>query len=311
MASKKVQEVVALWLESLEGTSPRQYIKLLEAWRVSLGRVPLEQAREIHALRFVSAEKARPGLQGKVQAATVLKKAWVLKGLYDLMVELGVSRLNPWVLPIRKLKGEAQPTGKIRPNEPMSPEEAVLLLEIPNRATLEGIRDAAIYTALLGGGLRISEAIDLNVGDIQETEAGSVYLIVRKGKGGKYREVPLHPDYYNDMQAIVEQRIAEGASFESPLFVMYSCTGAPRRRIVVRTFARYHEEYLTAAGIEKHYTLHSCRVTCGTNLAREGASLYEIQEVLGHSSAITTERYIKLAFELDQHPAKKNSFRRK
>lgn len=144
-------------------------------------------------------------------------------------------------------------------------------------------RDYALMLMLYGMGLRISEALDLNWSDIRED---SFYI---KGKGNKQRRVPV--------LSIVTAALTEWRkrspmnTAKDPVFVTtHGSSKTPRLG------ARYVQRLLEKARIElnlpDHLTPHALRHCFATHLLNNGADLRVVQELLGHSSLSTTQRYL-------------------
>ena len=142
-------------------------------------------------------------------------------------------------------------------------------------------RDTALFTLLYGAGLRIAEALALNVGDVSEGP-----LRVR-GKGRKERLVPLLPAV---RAALAEWlRLHPAAAAGAPLFVGQK-GGRLNSGIAQRTMRTYRQ----GAGLPGHATPHALRHSFATHLLAGGADLRAIQELLGHASLSTTQRYTQV-----------------
>jgi len=144
----------------------------------------------------------------------------------------------------------------------------------------QGLRDKAIFTILYGCGLRISEALSLNIGDI-----GSSDIIKIKGKGNKERIVPILPiviDAIEEYLGACPYNLKQG----EPIFV-----GARGERLSPRIVQRQMQKIRRDLGLSDNLTPHALRHSFATHLLAEGTDLRAIQELLGHSSLSTTERY--------------------
>jgi len=165
----------------------------------------------------------------------------------------------------------------------------------------QGLRDKAILTLLYGCGLRISEALALNIGDIT---AESEFLRV-KGKGNKERIVPLLPIIWQNIAAYLAESPYQ-LSVGEPLFV-----GARGERISPRIIQRQVQKMRGQLGLSDNLTPHALRHSFSTQLLAAGVDLRSIQELLGHSSLITTQRYTDVQTETMQreyhkaHPLEK------
>ncbi|MBQ9271741.1 MAG: tyrosine recombinase XerC [Alphaproteobacteria bacterium] len=145
----------------------------------------------------------------------------------------------------------------------------------------QGLRDKAILILLYGCGLRISEALALNVGDIT---AKSEFLRI-KGKGNKERIVPLLPMIWQNIDAYLTNS-PYSINVGEPLFV-----GARGERLSPRIVQRQVQKLRGRLGLADTLTPHALRHSFATQLLQEGVDLRSIQELLGHSSLITTQRY--------------------
>lgn len=151
-----------------------------------------------------------------------------------------------------------------------------------------GIRDAAILTLLYGCGLRISEALNLNFGDITEN---SNFLRI-KGKGNKERIIPLFPLIWKKISAYIEECPYNFQNGEA-LFV-----GARGERLSPRIVQRQLEKIRTHLQLPDTLTPHALRHSFATHLLAQGTDLRSIQELLGHSSLSTTQRYTDVQTEV-------------
>jgi integrase/recombinase XerC len=159
-------------------------------------------------------------------------------------------------------------------------------LELHHREPWVAARDHAIAMLLYGCGLRISEALALTVGDLAENN-GSLRIL---GKGNKERQVPLllivarAMETYLNLSPYHEPRFARPANF--PLFV--GVRGKPLQPAV---FQRTLQGLRRFYGLPESLTPHALRHAFATHLLSNGAELRDIQELLGHESLSTTQRY--------------------
>ena len=147
-------------------------------------------------------------------------------------------------------------------------------------------RDAALLELLYGSGLRISEALGLNVSDIRLQAP----LVTVMGKGSKQRQVPLSDTSMQALARWLEARENIPPSVgEQALFI-----GRRGKRLDRRQAARILENHAAAAGIPQHVSPHDMRHSFATHLLESGADLRSVQELLGHSRISTTQRYTHL-----------------
>lgn len=150
----------------------------------------------------------------------------------------------------------------------------------------KGLRDTAIFTLLYGCGLRISEALSLNVGDI-----GNNDFLRIKGKGNKERIVPLLPVVVENINKYLAECPYQPKQGE-PLFL-----GARGDRLVPRIIQRQMQKIRAYLGLPDNLTPHALRHSFATHLLAEGTDLRSIQELLGHASLTTTQRYTDVQIE--------------
>lgn len=169
------------------------------------------------------------------------------------------------------------------------------LIQEPNLTLESEARDRAIIEVLYGSGLRVSEVCSLKINDVQDT------FVRVLGKGSKERLVPIGKkaieaiDYY----------LKEFRNEDQEPYLFITNKKKPVDRILVYKRLKY---YAQRAGITKSFSPHSLRHSFATHLLDNGADLRVIQEMLGHASIGTTDRYtqvsqtrLKKAFE-DFHP---------
>lgn len=155
-----------------------------------------------------------------------------------------------------------------------------------NKDVWQGLRDTAIFTLLYGCGLRISEALSLNVGDITTEN----YLRI-KGKGNKERIVPLLPIVIENINNYVEHCPYKLRAGEA-LFL-----GARGERLLPRIVQRQMQKIRLYMGLPDTVTPHALRHSFATHLLANGTDLRSIQELLGHASLSTTQRYTDVDIE--------------
>ena len=153
-----------------------------------------------------------------------------------------------------------------------------------NRDPWQKQRDYAILLLLYGAGLRLSEALSLTAGDLPLTD-----WLRLTGKGGKVREVPLLPIIGTAIQSYLEQSpfgMPSTATPDAPLFL--SSRG---NALGPRAVQRCVEALRIAANLPSHTTPHALRHAFATSLLSGGGDLRAIQQLLGHASLSTTQRY--------------------
>ncbi|QCE34819.1 tyrosine recombinase XerC [Acetobacteraceae bacterium] len=145
------------------------------------------------------------------------------------------------------------------------------------------LRDIALFSLLYGAGLRISEAINLNIGQIR-TLKNTLRII---GKGNKERLVPLLPEVIKPLEEYLKVRDPlNGLDKDSAFFV-----GARGGRLQPAIAQKAMREWRREAGLPESATPHALRHSFATHLLSNGADLRVIQELLGHASLASTQIY--------------------
>lgn len=166
-----------------------------------------------------------------------------------------------------------------------------LLGNLQTRTALD-VRDRAILEVFYSTGIRVSELVGLNWGDV-DFSLGILRVV---GKGSKERIVPIGETAMDALRAYgQEQRLKWQVSAKGETAVFLNHRG---RRITPRSVARIVEKHLRRAGIQLKMGPHGLRHSFATHLLNGGADLRAIQEMLGHASLSTTQRYTHL--NLDQ-----------
>jgi integrase/recombinase XerC len=252
------------------------------------GRAPTVRDLDIPTVRSYLA--SRHGLN---DAVTIGRRLSGLRAFFRFLRRERLLNENPAML-LRPPKAK-----KALPQF-LTPEQAAQLVESPalprqgaGRDQPEPLarRDAALLEVLYGCGLRVSECVGLDVGDVEGAE-----LRVRRGKGGKDRVVPVGGAAREAIAAWLESRPLV-ATEPGALFV-----NARGGRLTDRSVRRLLDAHALRAGLPATHP-HALRHSFATHLLGDGADLPAIQELLGHSSLKTTARYahVNLEFLEQQH----------
>jgi integrase/recombinase XerC len=167
------------------------------------------------------------------------------------------------------------------------------LLDAPEEGSFPE-RDRALFELLYATGLRVSEAAGLDLEDV-DFSARMARVV---GKGGKERIVPFGEEAQASLRDYLPHRAerrrkydpaGDRGSGEEPLFV-----NARGGRLTTRSMARLLKRRLRAAGLPEEISPHALRHTFATHLLSAGADLRAIQELLGHASLSTTQKYTHL-----------------
>jgi integrase/recombinase XerC len=167
----------------------------------------------------------------------------------------------------------------------LSAEEIGRLLTAPPGNTGMGLRDRAILETMYSAGLRVSETVGMNRGDIDFDDG----ILRIRGKGRKERLAPIGSYATKALQAwLAKARLnpREPAGGLAPVFL-----NKFGRRLTTRSVARMLEKYLQLTSLDTRTTPHSLRHSFATHLLDRGADIRSVQELLGHKSLVTTQIY--------------------
>lgn len=214
----------------------------------------------------------------KLQKTSISRALSSIRSFYRYLLREGYIKKNP-----AKLISHPKTPRKL-PNF-LTVDDAFSLVESPERAGREAqefiiARDRAILETLYGSGLRVSELTGLNMEDVNLKEG----IIRAKGKGKKERIVPIGGKAVEAMKRYLSYRA--GISKDNPAFFI----NRRGERLTSRTVHRIVIKYARSLGISG-IGPHTLRHTFATHLLQAGADLRVIQELLGHSSLSTTQRY--------------------
>jgi integrase/recombinase XerC len=249
--------------------------------RATLGHPPKLDELDVLLCRSYLAS-----LHGRNEAVSIGRKLSSLRAFFRLAVRRRLVRSSP----VAALRA---PKRKKRLPTFMGKEDVGRLLDPrvrrPDATAGDLAVERALFEVIYGAGLRISEACRLDVGDV-EVDGGRATVRVRAGKGRKDRIVPLGTKAREALDAYAAHRAARLAVGRKRLDVaalFLSRRGARIGPRVARTMLARRERASGAPLASPHALRHSF----ATHLLGEGADLRSIQEMLGHASLRTTQRY--------------------
>ncbi len=228
------------------------------------GDLDLDKVDRLSIRKYVSS------LHRKNKKSSIGRKISTLRSFFKYLVREQLIASNP-------AKSVSAPKSeKVLPTA-LTVDEAFRLMESPD---CDRTRDRAILELLYSSGLRVGELVALNAKDL-DLELGITRVM---GKGRKERIVPVGIKAVEALKAYTEERnVPRG---EEPLFV-----NAKGGRLTSRSVGRLVKQYAKHSAIFRNVSPHSLRHTFATHLLDSGADIREIQEMLGHASLSTTQRY--------------------
>ena len=263
-------------------------LRQLAAWLLESGK-SLDGADRDDLRAFLAARF------GANQPATLGRKQASLRAYYQHRVRMGHLADSP----ARRL---VSPRRRRSLRNVVSVDDVFALLDTPSTRTAAGLRDRCALELLYDAGLRVSELVGLDLADFVD---GRTAMRVR-GKGGKERVVPLVDKGRVALEAYLARRGELGGG---PALLLNRRGG----RLTTRTVARNLAKYALVCGTQRHVHPHALRHSFATHLLDMGADLRGIQELLGHASLSTTQRYTHVSSERlvqiyeDAHPRARKS----
>jgi integrase/recombinase XerD len=220
---------------------------------------------------------------GAASPATIHRKAACLRSFYRHLRRDGLLDTDPTASIAAPRRGRKLP-------QVLSRGEVDKLLAQPRGTAPTDLRDRALLELMYACGLRASEAIGLEVGDV-DTDEG---LLRARGKGSKERVVPVGQQATDAVSRYLERGrpVLVGAATEPHLFLNFR--GGPLTRQGLYKIVRRHA---VTAGLADRMSPHTLRHTFATHLLAGGCDLRAVQEMLGHADVATTQLYTHLSSE--------------
>jgi integrase/recombinase XerD len=214
---------------------------------------------------------------------TVSRKVAAARSFFAFLTNEGKLRENP-TQNIRSPR-----IGKSLP-KPISISEVRRLLDQPGKlSTLEAKRDRAMLQLLYASGMRVSELISLNLGDV-DTKGGYVRCF---GKGHKERLIPIHQQATSAVEDYLRETRPQLAHDTEEQALFLNRRG---ERLTRQGFWQKIKEYARSANLAD-ITPHTLRHSFATHMLSGGADLRSVQELLGHANISTTQIYTHLTSE--------------
>jgi integrase/recombinase XerC len=272
------------WLRDEKGYSPHtvsNYRRDLDEFAAMAGPEAVVSSLDAAVVRnFVYS------LHIRNKSASVARKLSALRTFFKFLEQEDTIRLNP-------MASIAMPKQEQHVPVFLSVDEVFALLEMPDPETRWGVRDSAMLELLYSTGMRVSELVGCKATCL---DFASEMVRVR-GKGNRERLVPMGREAVKALQAYgaareeqLRHRLQLGKNVDrEPLFLNSRGT-----RLSARSVERLIAEYGRRAGIDKPVTPHVLRHSFATHLLEMGADMRSVQELLGHASLSTTQKYTHL-----------------
>jgi integrase/recombinase XerC len=238
------------------------------------GRTPEPRAITTSDLRGYAAALGEAGYA----KTTVARRLASTRSFFRFALREGWVATNPAAALTNPRKGRKLPHF-------LTGEEVARLLATPPSGNAAGLRDRAMLETLYSAGLRVSELVGANDGDLDLAQG----LLRVRGKGRKERLAHLGSYAVAALNLWLAQRKlapTEAKGEGAPLF-----TSRFGKRLTTRSVARALEKHLKAAGLDLRTSPHTLRHSFATHLLDGGADIRSVQELLGHASLTTTQVY--------------------
>ena len=219
------------------------------------------------------------GLSKNTRKSSIGRKLAAIRSFFRFLLRRGSIGRNPAELIATPKKEQKLPFH-------LDIDQATILMEAPDNDRKYALRDRAMLELLYSSGLRVSELTGLNIGELDL--AGGMVRVT--GKGGKERIVPVGSRALEAITAYLDQR-SDGTT-GSALF-LNSRGGRINRRSVARTV----DAHVLRIAAFKRISPHTLRHTFATHMLEGGADLRAIQELLGHASLSTTQKYTHVSID--------------
>ncbi len=212
--------------------------------------------------------------QRKLKKTTIARKLASIRSFFKYIHREGVVSQNP---------AKLVSSPKVPKNIPrfLTVDDIFLLMDRPEGDTFKPARDRAIMELLYSSGIRVAELTDIDMNDLDIKES----LLRVKGKGMKERLVPIGSKALEAIKNYLPERIS--LKKKSPALFLNNRGG----RLTQRSVRRILEQYSRMINLKGGLSPHVLRHTFATHLLHGGADLRSIQELLGHSSLSTTQKY--------------------
>jgi integrase/recombinase XerC len=223
-------------------------------------------------------------LHRKNKKTTIARKLSAIRSFFKFLVKKGIIAENPAELVLTPKQDKTIPVY-------LSVDEMFRLLDSIQAQTLLDLRNRAIFETLYSSGIRVAELAGMNIADVDFSAA----LLQVSGKGNKQRMVPVGHKALAAIKAYrtrLQQETGRMATSKDPLFL-----NRFHKRLSPRSIARILRKLVDAVGLLTPISPHALRHTFATHMLDAGADLRVVQELLGHKSLSTTQKYTHVSID--------------
>lgn len=265
------------YLKQEKNVSPhtkRNYLSDLEQLFDFLGELPLADVDHQLLREFIAHL-----LKSKIRKSSIARKLSAIRAFFKYLNRAGLLKGNPARLVVTP-KRERRLPGVL------TVDDALRLMDAPGKKSEDNkieLRDGAVLETLYSTGIRASELVGMNRDDINRHDR----LIRIRGKGRRERVVPIGQKALDAVELYIKTK-----KTSADIHAVF--TGPAGNRLTVRTVQRILEKYRKKLGLLQKASPHTLRHSFATHMLESGADLRAIQELLGHASLSTTQRYTHL-----------------
>lgn len=215
-------------------------------------------------------------------SSTISRKTASIKGLHRFLVSEGLRSEDPTILLDSPKRRQSLPKA-------LTVDEAIRLVESPDRSTVAGRRDAALLEFLYASGARVSETVNLDLSDLDLDDR----LAIVTGKGAKQRYVPIGDHAVRALRSWLPDRLRLVTAGQGGDPIFLNLRGGRLTRQGVFEIVRKNAE---KSGIDPiRVSPHVLRHSAATHMVKAGADLRTVQEMLGHATISTTQVYTRVS----------------
>lgn len=248
----------------------------LKSFAAFLGDKDISGVDHLALRRFLAEMRAK-----NYSKRTVARKLASLRSFFKFLYREGHIKTNPITAILTPKLDKTLPKF-------LDVNSVARLLETPDESKVAGMRDRAMLEAMYSTGMRVSELVGLDLGDI-DFISGVVKVF---GKGRKERMVPIGDAALKSIRKYVDGRGAWPVKDKSAVFL-----NKGGRRITDRSVRRIVDKHIKSCSMDAKISPHSLRHSFATHLLDRGADLRSVQELLGHMNLSTTQVYTHVTME--------------
>jgi integrase/recombinase XerC len=223
-------------------------------------------------------------LHRKNKKTTIARKLSAIRSFFKYLEKRGYISENPAEHVMTPKQDKTIPVY-------LSVDEMFRLLDSIQADTVLDLRNRAIFETLYSSGIRVSELTQMNLADV-DFEGAMIRVL---GKGNQQRMIPLGQKALTAIKAyrqLLQRKSGSEAAADGPLFV-----NRFNKRLTSRSIARILKQLITAVGLLTPVSPHALRHTFATHMLDAGADLRAVQELLGHKSLSTTQKYTHVSID--------------